>query len=258
MRNSIIALATLMMLTSCGTDNTGPSAIVIPGMEFVTVSAGEFPMGAPEDELESTADERPLHSVTFSYSFQIMTTEVTQGMWEEVMGTIPPQENGSGSDYPVYNVSWQECQDFVVEMNNLDPDFHYRLPSESEWEYCCRAGTSTPYFWGDDWMFVQYYAWCTYGSGGKTHPVSEKRPNDWGLYDMSGNVSEWCQDWSHFNYEGAPVDGEAWEYPVGQDRVFRGGSFTTASSSCRSAFRDPGNPDIGHEDIGFRLVRVEL
>ncbi len=257
MRNSFIVIAVFMVFFSCSDDTTtGPSASLIPGMEFVTVSAGEFQMGAPEDEFESSADERPLHPVTFSYSFQIMTTEVTQGMWEEVMGSIPPQENGLGSDFPVYNVSWQQCQDFISEMNNLDSDFYYRLPSESEWEYCCRAGTSTRYYWGDDLYDpsnITNFAWGGFGAGGDTHPVSGKRPNDWGLYDMIGNVSEWCQDWSHFNYEGAPSDGEAWENPATQDRIFRGGSFRSPSPGCRSAFRDPANPNIGHDDIGLRL-----
>ena len=263
MRNSIIAFPIpilLLVLFSCGNNTTGPSESIVPGMYFVSISGGEFQMGAPEDEVDSNADERPVHTVEISYSFEIMTTEVTQGAWEDLMGSIPPQEFGEGSNYPVYNVSWQDCQDFITEINNLDPDYYYRLPTESEWEYCCRAGTSTGYYWGDGVgnFYYQFYGWFGYTSSGETHPVAEKRANSWGLYDMSGNVSEWCQDWSHFNYEGAPVNGEAWESPETADRIFRGGSHRSELASCRSAFRDPANPEVGHDDIGFRLVRVEL
>lgn len=248
----------LILIFACN-DSTGPSIGMLDGMEFVSIPSGSFQMGAPEGEDGSNGDERPVHTVTFAYSFQIMTTEVTQGMWEELMGSNPASDNGVGSDHPVYNVSWQDCQEFIAEMNELDPDFSYRLPTEAEWEYCCRAGTHTRYYWGDDLQqrLIQYNAWYEHTAGGETCPVAHKNPNSWGLFDMSGNVNEWCQDWSHFNYDGAPSDGSAWETPATSDRVFRGGSWNTVSVGCRSAFREPGNPDSGSSTIGFRLVRTE-
>ncbi|MBD3371042.1 SUMF1/EgtB/PvdO family nonheme iron enzyme [Candidatus Fermentibacteria bacterium] len=128
-------------------------------------------------------------------SFEMMTTEVTQGMWEEVMGESKydikePREwhSGDGEDYPMYYVSWDDCQEFIGKMNQLDPDHIYRLPTEAEWEYACRAGSSTPYFWGDE-LDVDYCC-CRPSPGSGSRPVGERLPNDWGLYDMSGNVFE--------------------------------------------------------------------
>lgn len=246
------------LISACN-ESTGPSVELPDGMEFVSISSGSFQMGAPEGEAGSNSDERPVHAVAFEYSFQIMTTEVTQGMWEELMGSNPAADNGVGSDYPVYNVSWQDCQEFVAGMNQLDPGYAYRLPTEAEWEYCCRSASSTKYYWGEDLqgLLILNSAWFKYNSGAETHPVAQKYPNAWGLYDMSGNVYEWCQDCSHFNYQGAPSDGSAWENPATSDRVIRGGSWDTEAEGCRSAFRDPSDPDSGRSTVGLRLVRTE-
>ncbi len=262
MRSMLITLVCFLLLIlifACN-DSTGPSTGMLDGMAFVSIPSGSFQMGASEDEPGSNGDERPVHTVTFEHSFQIMTTEVTQGMWEELMSSNPASDHGVGSEYPVYNVSWYDCQEFIAVMNELDPDFSYRLPTEAEWEYSCRAGTHTRYYWGDDpqQMLIQYNAWFKFSSGGETNPVAQKDPNSWGLFDMSGNVNEWCQDWSHFNYQGAPSDGSAWENPATADRVFRGGSWNAMPVVCRSAYRDPGNPDSGSSTIGFRLVRVAI
>lgn len=256
---SVSLLAAIITL-SCGSDTTGPSGGILEGMEFITVSSGSFQMGAPEGEEGSAPTERPVHTITFDYSFEIMTTEVTQGMWEEVMGENPSLDFGVGPDYPVYNVSWNDCQDFIAEINLLDPDYTYRLPSEAEWEYSCRRKTTTRFYWGDDFgtMYISYHAWHKWSAGGLTHPVARKYSNMWDLYDICGNVFEWCQDCYHSNYDGAPTDGSAWEYPATSDRVIRGGSWNTEETGCRSAFREPYNPDLGDNTIGFRLIRTKL
>ena len=173
-------------------------AVGLPtGMEFVSIPQGSFQMGAPEGEQGSSSRERPVHTVTFNYDFEIMTTEVTQGMWLEVMGGNPSHFTGD-LNRPVEYVSWDDCQVFVDAMNILDPYHTYRLPSESEWEYCCRAGTTERFYWGEDPgnTDINNYAWWACNSGG-THPVAQKLPNAWSLYDMSGNVYEWCEDWYH-------------------------------------------------------------
>jgi len=227
------------------------------GMEFVTIPQGSFEMGSPTSDPDSWDCERPVHTVTFNYSFEMMTTEVTQGMWLDVMGSNPSYF--WGTDLPVEQVSWTDCQDFEDAMNVIDPEHTYRLPSESEWEYCCRAGTTTRFYWGDDLSFtlINDYAWWSGNSWGTTHAVAQKYPNTWDLYDMSGNVGEWCQDWYHIDYTGAPDDGSAWESPSGYERIVRGGNWNDPAAWCRSANRGWLSPDIISPNIGFRLVRID-
>ena len=155
-------------------------------MEFVSIPAGSFMMGSPSSESDRDGDEEH-HSVSVR-SFELMTTEVTQGIWKVVMGDNPAQEYGMGDAYPVYNVSWNDCQDFIDALNDMDPSYTYRLPTEAEWEYACRAGTTTAYYWGSS--MNNSYCWYTDNSNGRTHPVGQKQPNAWGLYDMTGNVWE--------------------------------------------------------------------
>jgi len=224
-------------------------------MKFVTIPSGSFQMGAPLNELGTGPDERPVHTVTFNYSFEMMTTEVTQSMWLEIMGCNP--SHFSGLDHPVEMVSWEDCHDFIEAMNALDPNHTYWLPSESEWEYSCRAGTSTRYYWGDDLDYTEIdnYAWYDENSGYTTHTAAEKLPNSWGLYDMSGNVWELCQDWYHSDYVGAPADGSAWETPLGVYCVRRGGCWNFSHVICRSARRFIWYPDTCGNEVGFRLAR---
>jgi len=204
------------------------------------------------------SDEEPVHTVHIS-SFEMMTTEVTQGMWESVMGSNPAHDYGVGANYPVYYVSWNDCQEFIAKLNVLDPDHTYRLPSESEWEYACRAGTTTKYYWGDSDSKSVMGRYCWYGedwNSGSTHPVAQKEPNAWGLYDMSGNVWEWCEDRWHSDYNGAPTDGSAWTSGSSSGRVFRGGSWgNRVASGCRSAGRNYNSPGYSNSGLGFRLSR---
>ncbi|MGA1792573.1 MAG: formylglycine-generating enzyme family protein, partial [Thermoplasmatota archaeon] len=233
--------------------------------DFVTISSGSFMMGSTTGE----SDEEPVHQVNIGYGFQMGKFEVTQAQWEAVMGTTP----WSGEDYvqqgennPAVFISWNDCQDFVSALNDLDPDYIYRLPSESEWEYCCRAGSTADYCYGNDSGDLGDYAWCydnTWHVGeAYAHEVGTKLPNAWGLYDMHGNVNEWCQDWFHYGYNGAPNDGTAWEDPEGSYRVVRGGCFGCSvysfrSSKCRSWYRSYDDPDDSYEGLGLRLVRVQ-
>ncbi len=226
------------------------------GMEFVSIPSGTFEMGSPESDPDSGDIERPVHTVTFNYSFEMMTTEVTQGMWEEVMGNNPSFFTGD-LNRPVEKVSWEDCQEFVDAMIVLDPDYEYRLPTESEWEYACRAGTTTRYYWGDDpgHTLIDQYAWYYDNSEVTTHSVAQKLPNAWGLFDMNGNVLEWCEDWYHDSYSGAPDDGSAWLSPAGYYRVLRGGSWDYQARYCRSTERYNCSPDDRSFNHGFRLVR---
>ena len=237
-------------------------------MEFVSIPSGSFMMGSPESEDGRWDGESPRHSVSIS-SFELMTTEVTQGMWEAVMGTdvrhyrdlADPDRSlgGEGSNYPMYYVSWNDCQEFIEKLNALDSSHTYRLPCESEWEYACRAGTTTRFYWGDSdsESVMGDYCWYSSNSNSSTHPVATKQPNDWGLYDMSGNVSEWCEDTWHGNYNGAPTDGSAWVSGA-SIRVLRGGGSGGSQNNagyCRSAYRFDLSAGIRSSDLGFRLAR---
>ncbi|MCD4708042.1 MAG: formylglycine-generating enzyme family protein [Candidatus Sabulitectum sp.] len=237
-----------------GQVSSGP----LEGMEFAYIPSGSFMMGSPSSEGGRDNDERPFHAVNVN-SFQFMTTEVTQGMWEEVMGYNPSHDYGVGADYPVYYVSWNDCQEFIGKLNNLDPDYTYRLPTESEWEYACRAGTTTKFYWGDSDLesVMGCYCWYYTNSNFSTAPVRTKQPNAWGLYDISGNVWEWCQDWYHISYDGAPSDGSARVSPEALWRVHRGGSRLSYSWSCQPASRGNYSPDDSRSILGFRIVRSE-
>jgi formylglycine-generating enzyme required for sulfatase activity len=218
------------------------------------IPAGSFDMGSPDDEQDRNNDEGPVHQVTFTHGFWMGEYEVTQQQWEAVMGSNPSSGYGVGDNYPVYYVSWYDIQEFEYSLNDV-----FCLPSEAEWEYACRAGTTTRFYWGDDLNYSQIdrYEWFQ-GNGGLTnHIVGLKLPNDWGLYDMSGNVGEWCEDWSHNSYDGAPSDGSAWNIPVGTEKIKRGGSVQSGSAATsRSAYRGGDvTPEHRFYTSGFRLVR---
>jgi formylglycine-generating enzyme required for sulfatase activity len=235
--------------------------VPLPGMRFVVIPSGSFKMGSPSSESERDSNEGPVHTVTMK-SFELMTTEVTQGMWKAVMGTSIRDEQrvsggseklpGEGVDYPMYFISWNNCQDFIDRMNSRDARHTYRLPSEAEWEFACRAGTTTAYYWGRS--IYGDYCWYSDNSNSTTHPVGQKLPNAWGLYDMSGNVWEWCEDWYHKSYSGAPTDGSAWVSPSGSYRVIRGGGWLDNAGNCRSANRSY-SPGRRYNNLGFRLAR---
>lgn len=232
-----------------------PKTFISPstGMEFILIPSGKFMMGSPSDEKGRYKNEGPVHEVTIKNSFYMGKYPVTKKQWEKVMGNNPSDFKDEGR--PVETVSWKEVQEFVVKMNEMEGTDKYRLPSEAEWEYGCRAGTKTSYFFGEDESKLDEYAWYAGNSGSKTHPVGQKNPNSWDLYDMHGNVWEWVQDKWRNNYEGAPSDGSAWEDENSPARVRRGGCWRYNARSCRSASRSGRNADGCNFDVGFRLLR---
>lgn len=224
--------------------------------EMVVVPAGSFLMGSPATEEGRFPREDPQHRVTINYRFAVGKYEVTQAEWEAVMGDNPSYFKGKNR--PVDGVTWNNLQAFISKLN-AKTGKKYRLPTEAEWEYAARAGTDSAYSFGDDAnQLGGQYGWFDGNSGGVTHPVGEKKPNAFGLYDMHGNVWEWTEDCDHNNYHGAPTDGSAWM--VGGDcsrRVIRSGSWRLIPPwFFRSATRHPADLDIRQNDIGLRLART--
>lgn len=220
------------------------------GIEFVLIPPGSFMMGSNWHQ----RDEKPEHQVTINYSFYMGKYEVTQAQWQAVMGNNPSSFKDCGGNCPVESVSWDDAQKFIQGLNGMNDGYTYRLPTEAEWEYACRAGTTGDYA-GD----LKEMAWYSENSGNKTHAVGGKRPNDWSLADMHGNVWEWCQDWYNLTYDyGAPTDGSAWlSGGVQKWRVLRGGSWFDLDSFLRSAHRNgPYAPFPHGSSIGFRVVAI--
>jgi formylglycine-generating enzyme required for sulfatase activity len=227
------------------------------GMEFVWIPPGTFLMGSPEDEPERNDDEKQ-HEVTLTQGFYLQTTPVTQGQYEAVMGKNPSQFKKVGSEGPVEKVSWNDTQDFIRKLSENDPSVWYRLPTEAEWEYACRAGTKTAFYSGPITKPTGFdpnldkVGWFGKNSGGTTHPVGKKEPNAWGLYDMHGNVWEWCQDWFG-DYPDVPVTD-----PTGPEsgayRVYRGGAWISLARHCRAASRNGNTPFNRDDSLGFRLL----
>jgi formylglycine-generating enzyme required for sulfatase activity len=224
------------------------------GMTFVLIPAGTFQMGSPVGE-EGRSDNELQHQVTLSRPFHLQTTPVTQGQWERTMDNNPSYFDECGADCPVENVSWYDIQKFLAKLNQMEKTDAYRLPIEAEWEYACRAGNSTRFCWGDEDEDLKDYAWYSENSGGKTHRAGKKKPNVWGLYDMHGNVWEWCQDW-YGEYPAGPVIDPPGP-DTGTSRVLRGGSWGGGTWSLRSAVRNYGyGPGYRGVSFGFRVVRT--
>lgn len=231
---------------------SGNSFVNSVGMEFVKIPAGEFIMGAPEDETYSDRNERPTHEVTISNAYYMGVCEVTQQQWEEIMGSNP--SGFIGDDLPVERVSWTEANKFIALLNEKEATDTYRLPTEAEWEYAARADTSSAYSFGDDPEMLADYGWYKDNSEDMTHAVGTKKANFWGLYDVHGNVAEWVMDEYHSNYQNAPTDGSEWADGVSR-RVIRGGSWNNADVNCRSAYREDLGEGSHADNVGFRIVK---
>ena len=230
-------------------------------LDMVHIGGGSFLMGAPESEPKSSDYQRPQHRVTVP-EFWMGKYQVTQEQWEAIMGSNPA--GFTGANRPVEVVSWDDCQEFCRKLSELTGK-RYRLPSEAEWEYACRAGTTTPFSCGETITtdLANYNGNSTYADEGKgqyrkeTVEVGIFPPNPWGIYDMHGNVWEWCEDGGHDNYSGAPVDGSAWtdNHSQTNGRVLRGGSWEYESQYFRSAVGFVSYGSYGDE-VGFRLVSM--
>ena len=219
-------------------------------MELVLIRPGSFDMGSEKGQ----ANEKPVHKVTLKKAFYIGKFEVTKEQWQAVMGANP--SNLRDPKRPVEIMTWNTCQDFVRKLSEKTGR-KFALPSEAEWEYACRAGSTTEYCFGDAEASLGEYAWYKGNSENMTHVVGQKKPNKWGLFDMHGSVWEWCEDVWHESYEGAPTDGSAWvEGGDQRRRVLRGGSWYYTAQYCRSAFRFRVDPMS--ENFCFYGCRVVL
>ncbi|MBN2431699.1 MAG: formylglycine-generating enzyme family protein [Acidobacteria bacterium] len=226
------------------------------GMDFVYLPPGEFMMGSDQ----GAPNERPVHRVQITRGYYLQTTELTQRQWTAVMGTRPweaVRHAPSGPDYPAVGVSWEDARAFVAALSEKSGRT-YRLPTEAEWEYACRAGTTTEFYYGDERSGLGDYGWYVDNTVrvGLEHaqPVARKKPNAWGLYDMHGNVWEWCAD--HFSedyYARSPLADPAGP-ESGYPRVLRGGAYDQPPRYCRSAIRIKYFADNSYAYIGFRIL----
>ncbi len=240
-------------------------------MEFVYIPAGTFMMGSPPDEMGRNNDEN-LHQVTITAGFYILTTEVTQGQWKHLMGNNPSENKKKGSDGPVEQVSWHDCKKFIDRLNIKERTDKYRLPTEAEWEYVSRAGSTQAFEKGEIKKIgcilipeLDSVSWYCGNSGFVSHKVALKMPNVWGVYDMNGNLKEWCVDscsqgsmWTRStdintgNYNKAVVDPIS---TTGDYKIVRGGCWNQNSKYARSADRSCFMPIVKRTYIGFRVVK---
>ncbi len=242
-------------------------SVLLDGSAMAKIPPGEFMMGSPN----GNADERPVHRVRISKGFEMGKYEVTQAQWKAVMADPHSRDDGAkmvspggnpvssdpsrfkGPGLPVDSVSWDDIQGFLKRLNARAPKHAYRLPTEAEWEYACRAG-------GPDKSSLGDMAWYKQNAGDKTQIVGTKKPNAWGLFDMHGNVSEWVQDWySADYYENSPAvdpQGPVFTSQTGSYRVYRGSCWYHGSEHVRPAFRSFDFPISRFDSVGFRLVRT--
>jgi formylglycine-generating enzyme required for sulfatase activity len=229
--------------------------IDIKRVEFLTkfeaIPQGSFNMGAELNYQIFDLDETPSHRVEIR-QFYMMTTEVTQVLWTEIMGYNP--SSVVGDYFPVDNISWEDIQLFISRLNQIVSGRNYRLPTEAEWEYACRAGTTTKYYNGNNDDNLKDICWFRDNSDSQIHPVKQKQANAYGLFDMLGNVWEWCSDSYHNNYNKAPSDGSSWVDPNSNFKVLRGGSFQNDKPYNRTTSRIWGNQKNSSAGMGFRLA----
>jgi len=271
------------------------TTIMLPNdvpLTLAKIPSGTFQMGSPNTERNRDSDEGLVHTVNIGYDFYMGKYEVTQKQWLAVMGSWPDStynpdmDNGKfgrSDSHPMYFVSWNDAKNFITALNTHIANtgqgpLTVRLPSEAEWEYACRAGTQTRFFFGDsldcgdededcaagtlpgnrsDYMWYRFNCQGNANGAYGTKPVGTKLPNQFGLYDIHGNVWEWCEDDYHLDYTGAPADGSAWvDNPRGSGRAGRGGSYYGYARSCRSASRSASNPSLRSSGYGggFRVV----
>ena len=227
-------------------------------LELVLIPAGRFRMGSPAKEKDREGNEAQ-HWVMITRLFYMGKHEVTQEQWEKVMGTDP--SNFKGAKNPVECVSWGDSQAFLKKLNGLGKGpGQFRLPTEAEWEWACRAGTRTRFCSGETDEALADVAWFNANSGNTTHPVGTRKPNAWGLHDLHGNVWEWCADWYDSSYGLQSTAYSLHTDPAGpatgSSRVLRGGSWGNDPRGCRSTYRGGVGPDVRYDVVGLRVVAV--
>lgn len=236
-------------------------AVGLAPPDLVWISPGTFTMGSPSNELDRAANEGPQTVVTLTRGLFLGKHLITQGEYLAVVGNNPSSFPGQ-TNRPVETVSWLDASNYCAKRTQRDlaagripSGSFYRLPTEAEWEYACRAGTTTRFYYGDDPQYTNLTsnAWYASNSGNTTHPVGQKLPNPAGLFDMAGNVWEWCQDWYAPTYPGGQVI-DPLGPSTGSSRVLRGGSWFSFAWDCRSAARNFTDPALGFSVIGFRVV----
>ena len=237
--------------------STSGSVITIPvkegiNIEMVKVEAGSFNMGATSEMENPYEDEKPVHRVTLTNNYYVGKYEVTQALWQAVMGSNP--SSFKGYDLPVEKVSWNDCQDFISKLNAMTGK-RFRLPTEAEWEYAARGGKKSRGYQYSGSNTLGDVAWYSDNSGKKTHAVGTKQPNELGIYDMTGNVWEWCQDW-YGSYSSSPQTNPTGAVR-GSCRVGRGGSWGNSARYCRSSYRGYITPGDRFNRLGLRLVLSE-
>ena len=225
---------------------------VYPGveMEFVYIPPGRFTMGSKDGD----RDERTVHEVEINRGFYLARYPVTRAHWERVMDNDPSRSEGPNR--PVDSVSWQDAAEYLEKLNAAEGGPQYRMPTEAEWEYACRAGTTTVFSFGDDDQGLALYAWYRDNSGFQTQEVGLKQPNAWGLYDMHGNVWEWCLDWYDEQYYAVSPRCDPQGPPEGTSRVLRGGSWDNGPDGLHAAGRNRFRPAFRSSSFGFRCART--
>ena len=230
------------------------------GMKLVLIPKGVFQMGSPESE-KGRYENETQHEVTISKDYYLGVYEVTQAQYEKVIGKNPSLYQGAivgndNADLPVDNVSWDDAVAFCKKLSELPEEKKagrvYRLPTEAQWEYACRAGSKTAYSFDDEEGLLPVYGWFNRNSSNRTHTVGLLEPNAWGLYDMHGNVWEWCSDWYEEYPKGAVSDPTGPK--EGSNRVRRGGGWLNGAAICQSAYRSGDEPSDRRDDFGFRLA----
>jgi len=231
-----------------------------PSMAFILIPAGTFRMGSPKNEEGRKKNESPQRAVRLHRAFYLGKYEVTQSQWRAVMGTSPAGFHGD--ILPVENVSWDEAMAFAEELTRLVKERNsgktrFFLPSEAQWEFACRAETTGPYSFEGGEKKLRRAGWFRENAAQKSRPVGGLGPNPWGLYDMHGNVWEWCADPVHETYQGAPSDARVWQEGGDETRrILRGGSWLDRAHKCRSARRGCAAHAEKHKYVGFRLALV--
>jgi len=240
------------------------------GLDFIEIPAGSFTMGTPEleaaiaempkDKAQLVANEAPAHKVSFAHSFYLATTETTQQAWRQIMNTRPgPAANWQHANWqqlPVVSVTWLEAQEYISRLNTVSRHYHYRLPTEAEWEYAARAGDNglRPF----SLLEMDEYAWYLLSSNDEIHPVAQLQANAFGLYDMFGNVWEWVSDWYQTQGYRLSPELDPQGPTQGEMKIRRGGSFHCPAFMIRPAYRAADPPGSAYSVLGFRLVAEPL